>query len=444
MKKFTLLAVAMSIAWLNACSTANHNLADAAFTPLFDGKTLNGWKYVGEGKPYFVEDGKIVAPQGALGDLYTEKEYSDFVLRLEYKLPPGGNNGVGLRTPLGGGQMAFLGTEIQLIDDASPKHADIQPWQKCGSVYGLAAAKPGSVKKAGEWCQMEITAVGRHLKVVNNGKVVSEIDLNTIRDPRLLLQHPGMLHDSGHIGFLGHHDRVEFRNIRIKQLAPVLSISSPLRRNQTPPPGFTALFNGRDLTGWKGLVADPIKRAKMSPEELAKAQVKADELMRKDWTVENGQLAYHGKGFDNLCSAKNFGDFELLVDFKIPPKGDSGIYLRGSPQVQIWEPHSGGVDPKHLGSGGLYNNQKNQNFASKFADHYVGEWNRFRILMVGDKVHVFLNNELVVDNVTMEDYWDRSQPIFSTGSIELQAHHDPVYFKNVFVREIPRGETKKK
>ena len=94
---------------------------------------------------------------------------------------------------------------------------------------------------------------------------------------------------------------------------------------------------------------------------------------------------------------KDYGDFELLVDWKIEPKGDSGIYLRGSPQVQIWEPNSGGVDPKHLGSGGLYNNQKNQNFASKFADPLrSGEWNRFRILMVGEKVHIFLNNELVV------------------------------------------------
>ena len=105
---------------------------------------------------------------------------------------------------------------------------------------------------------------------------------------------------------------------------------------------------------------------------------------------------------------------------------------------------SGGVDPKHPGSGGLYNNQKNQSYASKFADHYVGEWNRFRILMVGEKVHIFLNNELVVDDVTLENFWDRSKPIFPYGPIELQAHNSVVYFKNIYVREIPRGETKKK
>lgn len=436
MKKLNFFALAFGTL-LCGCMTGN-NFAESSFTQLFDGKTLNGWNFVGEGKKYSVEDGKIVAPQGVTGDLFTDKEYSDFVLRLEYKLTPGANNGVGIRAPLGGGQIGYIGMEVQLIDDNAPKNAHIKPWQKCGSVYGLRAAKSGSLKNSGEWNQMEIAAQGRHISVRNNGKLISDIDLNTVTDPALLKQHPGMLRDKGHIGFLGHHDRVEFRNIRIKEMP------NYFQRDNVPPAGFTALFNGQNLNGWKGLVADPIKRAKMSPAELKAEQAKADELMRKNWTVENGKLAYHGKGFDNLCSAKDFGDFEMLVDFKIPPKGDSGIYLRGSPQVQIWEPHSGGVDPNHLGSGGLYNNQKNQNFASKFADHYVGEWNRFRILMVGDKVHVFLNNELVVDNVTMENYWDRSQPIFPTGAIELQAHHDPVYFKNVYVREIPRGETRKK
>lgn len=436
MKKINFFALAIGTL-LSGCLSGNH-FSDSAFTPLFDGKTLNGWTFVGEGKKYFVEDGKIVAPLGVSGDLYTEKQYSDFVLRLEYKLTPGANNGVGIRTPLGGGQMAFLGTEIQLIDDNAKKHADIKAWQKCGSVYGLGPAKAGSLKSSEEWNQMEITAVGRHIKVKNNGTIVSDVDLNSISDPALLQQHPGMLRDKGHIGFIGHQDRVEFRNIRIKEMPRYYL------RDNSPPAGFKALFNGQNLTGWKGLVADPLKRAKMSPTELAAEQAKADTVMRNTWKVENGQLVYRGKGFNNLCTEKDYGDFELLADWKIEPKGDSGIYLRGSPQVQIWEPNSGGVDPKHLGSGGLYNNQKNQNFASKFADHYVGEWNRFRLLMVGDKVHIFLNNELVLDNVTMENFWDRSQVIFPSGAIELQAHRDPVWFKNVYVREITHGETKKK
>ncbi|HOT51573.1 MAG TPA: DUF1080 domain-containing protein, partial [Candidatus Hydrogenedentes bacterium] len=103
------------------------------------------------------------------------------------------------------------------------------------------------------------------------------------------------------------------------------------------PEGFVPLFNGKDLTGWKGLVADPEKRAKMSPDELAAAQKAADEKMRAHWRVENGVLVFDGKG-DSLCTAKDYGDFELLVDWKIEKGGDSGIYLRGSPQVQIWDP----------------------------------------------------------------------------------------------------------
>lgn len=206
-------------------------------------------------------------------------------------------------------------------------------------------------------------------------------------------------------------------------------------RDNVPPPGFTALFNGRDLTGWKGLVADPPKRAKMSAAELAAAQEKANQRMRDHWKAVDGVLVFDGKG-DNLCTAKDYGDFELLVDWKILEKGDSGIYLRGSPQVQIWDQNAGG-NPKHQGSGGLYNNQKNPSEPTKLADKPVGEWNRFRIVMVGEKVHVYLNGELVVDNVTLENYWERDKPIYPAGQIELQNHGNTLYFKNIFVREIP-------
>jgi len=197
-----------------------------------------------------------------------------------------------------------------------------------------------------------------------------------------------------------------------------------------PPRGFRALFNGRDLTGWKGLVADPPHRAKMSPQELAAEQAQADQQMRAHWKVVDGALTYDGHG-NSLCTARDYGDFELLVDWKIPPGGDSGIYLRGSPQVQIWD------NPE--GSGGLYNNQKNPSHPLKKADHPPGEWNHFRIQMVGDKVTVDLNGERVVDGVTMENYWERDKPIYPTGSIELQHHGDRLYFKNLFIREIPRG-----
>jgi hypothetical protein len=204
-------------------------------------------------------------------------------------------------------------------------------------------------------------------------------------------------------------------------------LASPDNR---PPKGFQALFNGKDLTGWKGLVADPPKRARTPASALAEAQAQADRQMREHWTAIDGVLTYDGKG-TNLCTAREYGDFELLVDWKISPGGDSGIYLRGSPQVQIWD--------RAEGSGGLYNNQKNPSQPTHHADRPVGEWNRFRIVMIGEKVTVYLNGERVVDQVTMENYWERDKPIYPTGSIELQHHGDRLYFKNLFIREIPRG-----
>ncbi len=438
MKKNLFFALAVGLG-LNACTTAQNNVAEPGFTSLFDGESLNGWT-AGEKKgsaPYFVKDGAIVCPANGGGDLLTEKEYADFVLRLDFKLTPGANNGIAIRSPLGGGELTFIGNEIQVLDDDAPEYAKILPGQNCGSLYRTFYAKRGAVKPPGEWNRYEITAIGRQIKIVLNGTKIVEGNINEVRDPEILGGHPGLLRAKGHIGFLGHNSEVEFRNIRIKEMRQYYE------RDNSVPAGFTALFNGRDLSGWKGLVGDPPKRAKMSPAELAAAQAKADQRMRDNWKVEKGVLVFSGKG-DSLCTSKDFGDFELLVDWKILPKGDSGIYLRGSPQVQIWELNSNGVDPRHPGSGGLYNNQKNQNFASKFADHYVGEWNRFRILMVGEKVHVFLNNELVVNNVTMENYWERDKPIYPFGQIELQNHGNTLWFKNIYVREIPRGESKQK
>jgi len=203
--------------------------------------------------------------------------------------------------------------------------------------------------------------------------------------------------------------------------------------DNTPPPGFTALFNGENLDGWKGLVANPPKRAQMSAAELAEAQAKADQRMRDHWKVEDGTLVFDGKG-DSLCTAKDYGDFELFVDWKILPDGDSGIYLRGTPQVQIWDPAvpaAGGT-----GSGGLYNNKQNPSKPTAKADRPVGEWNTFRIRMVGEKVSVWLNGELVVDDVVLENYWERDKPIYPTGQIELQNHGNTLYFKNVYLKEL--------
>ncbi|MFN8241478.1 MAG: family 16 glycoside hydrolase [Bacteroidales bacterium] len=202
--------------------------------------------------------------------------------------------------------------------------------------------------------------------------------------------------------------------------------------------GFVKIFNGRDLSGWQGLAADPIAKAKMKPAELARKQAEANKKMMENWSVKDGLIWFNGNG-DNLCSIKQYTDFEMLVDWKITRKGDSGIYLRGSPQVQIWDTSRVEVGAQ-VGSGGLYNNQKNPSKPLKVADNQVGEWNTFRIVMIGEKVSVWLNGILVVDDVVLENYWDRSIPIFPSGSIELQAHGNELAFRDVYVREINEKE----
>jgi len=209
----------------------------------------------------------------------------------------------------------------------------------------------------------------------------------------------------------------------------VVALLGGQAKDNTPPEGFTALFNGKDLTGWQGLVELP-KRDK-DPEKYA-AQIKAaNEKYLPHWTVKDGVIHYDGKG-QSLQTVKDYGDFEMWVDWKIEPKGDSGIYVRGNPQIQIWDPDKqGGV-----GSGGLYNNKPPNNKPLKRADKPIGEWNTFRIVMKGDKVSVWLNGELVVDNTALENYWKKGEPLPAKGPIELQHHGDHLEFKNIYIKEL--------
>ena len=199
--------------------------------------------------------------------------------------------------------------------------------------------------------------------------------------------------------------------------------------------GFVSLFNGKDLTGWKGLVSNPIARGKMSEAELATAQQKVNESIQKDWIIKDGLLVFTGHG-DNLCTEKKYGDMEMYVDWKITEKGDAGIYLRGTPQVQIWDTSRREVGAQ-VGSGGLYNNQKNISKPLLVADNKIGEWNTFHIIMRGDKVTVYLNGILVTDNISLENYWDRKLPLFIKEQIELQAHGTYVAYRNIYLRELP-------
>jgi hypothetical protein len=187
--------------------------AKEGFVSLFDGKTLKGWQ--GDVQGYVVENGTIVC-KGV--NLFTAKQYANFVFRFEFKLPPAGNNGVGIRTSLKG-DAAYVGMEIQILDDTDPSYKGVlQPYQMHGSIYGVVPAKRGALKPVGQWNVEEIVADGSHIKVTVNGKVIVDADLSKIDKTIDGHEHPGLHNPKGYVGWLGHGDPVAFRNIRIKTL----------------------------------------------------------------------------------------------------------------------------------------------------------------------------------------------------------------------------------
>jgi Domain of Unknown Function (DUF1080) len=214
------------------------------------------------------------------------------------------------------------------------------------------------------------------------------------------------------------------------------------QENNQPPAGFTALFNGRDIEDWTGgLTRDPREIAALPADERAAWDAEMKRGIREHWRVEDGLLISDGKD-PFLATTEDYGDVEMWVDWKIREHGDSGIYLRGAPQVQIWDPDNPSVQAHGAakGSGGLWNNKQHERFPTQRADRPIGEWNRMHIRMVGPYVSVTLNGKQVVDNVVMENYYERSIPVFMRGPIYLQTHGAETQFRNVFVREIPAEE----
>jgi len=216
MKKYLMgLLGILAMTWAGAISAQEccgiNKLTDKekelGFELLFDGKALSDQIWQGAITGYPVEDGVFVCRQG--GQLLTKKDYADFIFRFEFKLPPKGNNGVGIRTPLGQ-DSAYHGMEIQILSDAFPGAAE---WQKHGSIYGVVPAKTGALKPDGEWNQEEIIAVGPHIRVIVNGQTIVDADITDAKP--IHGEHPGLHNKSGFIGFLGHGDPVEFRTVRV-------------------------------------------------------------------------------------------------------------------------------------------------------------------------------------------------------------------------------------
>ena len=230
----------------------------------------------------------------------------------------------------------------------------------------------------------------------------------------------------------------------------LFSISAlfPLADAADPPAGFTSIFNGKDLTGWRGMGHfNPQKLAKMSEE--ARANKHAADLAdaKKHWSVDNGELVNDGHGV-YLTTDKSYGDIEFLIDYKTVAKADSGIYLRASPQVQIWDYTKEGGKwgiGADKGSGGLWNNSKGAagKDPSVLADKPFWQWNSFRILQVGDRTSVWLNGKQVIDMAPMENYWNRKLPLRRNGPIQLQTHGGEIRWRNIAIREIGAEEANK-
>lgn len=194
--------------------------AEDGFTSLFDGKSLDGWTLVGKTEPgYIIEDGNLVCPEKGGGNLMSNKDYANFVLRFEFKMRADTNSGIGIRSPLNG-RVSMVGMEIQIIDTSGPVYSKMKlhPEQLHGAVYDVIPARTGFLKPLGEWNEEEITANGRRIKIVLNGVIILDVDLDIVKEPEVLKKHPGLARASGRIGILGHNSWIALRNIRIKTL----------------------------------------------------------------------------------------------------------------------------------------------------------------------------------------------------------------------------------
>ncbi len=392
--------------------------AEPAPVPLFNGKDLTGWKGTG----YIVEDGAITCtPQGK--NLVTEGIYSNYAFDFEFKLPPGGNNGIGIHYP-GTGDAAYTGMEVQVLDDSAEQYKTLKPYQFHGSIYTMVVAKKAPLKPVGEWNSERILVNGDDIQVTVNGSVITEAKLSELNAK--FPKHEGAKRRSGHIGFCGHGDAVSFRNIKITEFPPAANEEAAKQG------GFTKIFDGSTLAGWEHQPAD-----------------------LESWKPVNGILKYNGKAKD-LWSVKEYGDMTLVFDWRWAAPGplmkrpvigfdgketgqqvevqelDSGIYLRGNSksQVNLWN--------WPCGSGEVYGYRTDKSQPAAViagvtpklkADKPVGEWNRTMITMKGDLLTVTINGQTVIENAQLPG-------VAAKGKIALQHHGSHIDFANIWIKEL--------
>jgi len=400
---------------------------DEGFAPLFNGLDLTGWNGNREG--YRVKEGKLVALEGHSGNLYTESEFDDFVLRFEFKLTPGANNGLAIRAPLGG-NAAYAGMEIQILDNTAEQYKDLKPYQYHGSIYGVVPAKRGYLRPVGEWNTEEVIAKGKRIIVHLNGTTIVDADIAQASEGGTMdgQEHPGLSRARGHIGFLGHNSRVELRNLRIRELPPEESL--PLVNElseQEKSKGFDLIFDGDTLSGWK--------RHEGLPDGLA-----------GKWTVEEGAIVGRqdppGQG-GFLTTLQSYRDFELRLETWIDWPFDSGVFLRVGPDGKS---HQITLDYRPGGEiGGIY-----CSWTQGFVQHCTGgvqhfkrdAWNALRIICCGEpaRIQVWLNDVRITD---FQHTPETTKGVPKEGTLCLQVHpggkgydKSRALFRTIRVREL--------